>query len=108
MGRKRDALVRQLQGFRRKVARRHRVQRMLLFGSRARDRPRRHSDVDLILVGDWFQRKSALRRGYELHLLWDLDLPVDFLCYTPAEFRALSRRPGIVREALREGLEVPA
>jgi len=55
----------------------------------------------------WTLRKSALRRGYALHLLWDLDLPVDFLCYTPAEFHALSRRPGIVREALRDGLEIP-
>ena len=37
----------------------------------------------------------------------DLRYPVDFLCYTPEEFRRLSRRGGIVREALREGVHIP-
>jgi len=43
-----------------------------------------------------------------LHLAWDLGMPVDFLCYTPEEFAELSKRPSIVREALREGIPVPA
>src|SRR3990172_1379885 len=78
-----------------------------LFGSRARERPRPDSDVDLIVVGRRFRRKNPIDRAGPLHLAWDLGLPVDFLCYTPEEFEELSRRPSIVREALREGIRVP-
>jgi len=80
---------------------------MVLFGSRARGDVRRHSDVDLIVVSEGFRRKDHVARAYPLYLAWDLRYPVDFLCYTPEEFRRLSRRGGIVREALREGVHIP-
>jgi predicted nucleotidyltransferase len=80
---------------------------MILFGSRAGGRPRPDSDVDLIVVGRRFQRKNPIDRAAPLHLEWDLKLPVDFLCYTPEEFEELSKRPSIVREALRDGIRIP-
>ena len=43
-----------------------------------------------------------------LHMEWDLRHPVDFLCYTPEEFRELSKRPSIVKVALKEGVSIPA
>ncbi len=101
-------LIQNLRTFRRKVSARYGIERMILFGSRARGRTHRFSDVDLIVVSRRFRRKDAIERAYPLHLEWDLDLPVDFLCYTPEEFAALSRRGGLVREALREGIEIPA
>jgi hypothetical protein len=92
--------------FRRKVAKRYGIRRMILFGSRARGRTHQFSDVDLLLVGDKFRRKGAIERAVPLYLEWDIDLPVDFLCYTPEEFNALARRGGLVREILREGIEI--
>ncbi|HKZ48945.1 MAG TPA: nucleotidyltransferase domain-containing protein [Thermoplasmata archaeon] len=103
MGSSPDGLIRELRGFRRKLARRYPVERMILFGSRARGEAHRFSDVDLLVVSAKFHRRNAVDRAYPLRLEWDLDYPVDFLCYTPEEFRRLSRRGGIVREALREG-----
>jgi len=100
-------LIRDLTRFGRKVARQFAIEKMILFGSRARERPRPDSDVDLIVVGRRFRRKNPIDRAGPLHLAWDLGLPVDFLCYTPEEFEELSRRPSIVREALREGIRVP-
>lgn len=108
MGSSTDGLVRDLQRFRRKIEARYQIERMILFGSRARGKTHRFSDVDLIVVSPRFRRKNIAARASGLHLAWDLELPVDFLCYTPEEFDALSRRPSLVREALREGIPIPA
>ena len=81
---------------------------MILFGSYARGKTHRFSDVDLIVVSPRFRRKNIAERASPLYLEWDLDLPVDFLCYTPEEFETLSKRPSLVREALEEGIKIPA
>lgn len=47
-------------------------------------------------------------RAGPLHLAWESELSVDFLCYTPQEFDDHRKRVTIVRQALTEGLEVPA
>jgi len=107
MGSPPDGLIRELRDFRRKLSRRLPVRRMLLFGSRASGRVHRYSDVDLIVVSEKFRGRNAIDRAYPVRLEWDLDYPVDFLCYTPEEFRLLSRRPSLVRQALREGRAVP-
>jgi len=107
MGSSADGLIRQLRTFRRKVSRRYPIQKMVLFGSRARGEAHRDSDVDLIVVSDSFRRKNAIDRAYLMRLEWDLGFAVDFLCYTPEEFRVFSRAPGMVREALKEGRAIP-
>jgi len=106
MGSPTDGLIRELRAFRRKISRRYEVRRMILFGSRARGSPHRHSDVDLIIVSPKFKRKNIVERASPLYMEWELDLPVDFLCYTPEEFDRLSRRGGLVREAVREGVSI--
>ena len=83
MGSPSDGLIRELKDFRRRISTRYGVQRMILFGSRARGSPHRHSDVDLIVVSPKFKRKNIVERASPLYMEWDLDLPVDFLCYTP-------------------------
>ena len=108
MGSSSDGLIQQLRAFRRKVSRRYPIQKMVLFGSRAKGEARRDSDVDLIIVSDSFRRKNAVDRAYLMRLEWDLDYAVDFLCYTPEEFRVFSGAPGMVRQALREGRTIPA
>lgn len=37
---------------------------------------------------------------------WDLRYPVDFLCYTPEEFKKLSKQITTVREAVKEGVVI--
>jgi len=106
MGSPSDGLIRELKDFRRKISKRYGVQRMILFGSRARGSPHRDSDVDLIVVSPKFKRKNIVDRASPLYMEWDLNLPVDFLCYTPEEFDDLSKRPSIVREAIREGVSI--
>ncbi len=82
------------------------IRKMILFGSRAWGRTHRDSDVDLIIVSPAFRKKKALDRGFELYKRWDLDYPVDFLCYTPEEFQRLKKQMTVVRKAADEGIEI--
>ncbi len=107
MGSTPESLIQGLRRFRRRISGRYKIERMLLFGSRARGTARPDSDVDLILVSRRFRGKNAIDRAAPLYLEWDLPYSVDFLCYTPQEFEAFSRRGGLVRQALQEGREVP-
>lgn len=85
-----------------------RIERAILFGSRARGEAGPHSDVDLMLVSPSFEGKTLSQRAAPLHLAWDLDVPVDFVCYAPSESERLRRRVSLVRVALEEGVEVAA
>lgn len=84
------------------------LEKVILFGSRARGDARPDSDVDLILVSPAFEGKSVSERAAGLYRAWDVDIPVDFLCYTPEEFERLRRRIGLVQTALDEGFEIAA
>jgi hypothetical protein len=98
-------LVKKLKEFKKRVEKRHDLKLIILFGSRARKKFRKDSDVDLIIVGK-FKGKNSLKRAPELYLEWDLDLPVDFLCYTPEEFNKLKNQVSIVKEAVENGIEI--
>ncbi|MFA5861743.1 MAG: nucleotidyltransferase domain-containing protein [Candidatus Thermoplasmatota archaeon] len=79
---------------------------VVLFGSRARSEERPLSDVDLLVVSPAFEGKSLGERAAPLYEAWDLNLPVDFLCYTPAEFARERARVSIVQVALHEGRDM--
>lgn len=38
--------------------------------------------ADLIVISDEFEGVSPLKRPVKLYLEWNLDYPVDFICYT--------------------------
>jgi len=98
-------LMKKLKEFKKGLNKKYKVNKMILFGSRASNKFREDSDVDLIIVGE-FKGKGNLERAPPLYLEWQLDLPVDFLCYTIREFNRLKDRVTIVREAIREGIEI--
>ena len=101
----RKKFMKKLGAFNKGLDKKYKVSKMILFGSRVGDEFREDSDVDLIVVGE-FSGKGNLERAPPLYLEWKLDLPVDFLCYTLEEFDELKNRVSIVREAVREGVEI--
>ncbi len=100
----RDAIIRKLQTFKERMSKQHKIDALLFFGSRANGRPDRWSDIDLVVVSQWFEGKRRLVRARWLRKAWDLGYPVDFLCYTPEEFRERAAEPTIVKEALKKGI----
>ena len=82
------------------------INKMIFFGSRASGKPHKYSDIDLIIISSKFRRKDFRERQLGFYKHWSLDLPYDFLCYTPEEFNKLKKQITIVREAVREGIEI--
>ena len=84
----------------------NKIEKMYLFGSMATGKIHKYSDIDLIIVSKKFKGKGVLKRAPQLHMKWNLDYPVDFLCYTPEEFNKLKKQVTIVREAVKDGIEI--
>lgn len=78
-------------------------ERIILFGSAAREQTDRWSDVDLILVVPTERR--FLDRLEDAYLRWTLPFAVDILVYTPAEFEAMVEQENpLISEALAHGV----
>ena len=82
------------------------INELVLFGSRARGKAHKDSDIDLIIVSKDFRGKKFRYRAIGFYDHWNLDLPVEFLCYTPEEFNKLKRQITIVKEAVEAGVEI--
>ena len=79
---------------------------MILFGSRSGKDYTKDSDADIMIVSGNFEKVKSFKRAVPLYDYWDIDLPVDFICYTPEEYKKLAKRITIVREAERNGIEI--
>jgi len=104
MGRKKH--ITHLKEFKRRLSRDIPVDKMILFGSRAHGNPHRWSDFDVMVVSKKFRNVDSLKRSLGFHEYWDLNYPVDFVCYTPKEFNKLKKMITIVRDAVKEGVEI--
>ncbi|MBI4144180.1 nucleotidyltransferase domain-containing protein [Candidatus Woesearchaeota archaeon] len=105
-----NELTKKLNQFKKSIINKYTVKRIILFGSRATGTAKKHSDVDLIIVSKKFKGREGLKAASSLYEDWHLrqkiGLPVDFLCYSPDEFKRLSNRISIVSQAIKEGIEI--
>ena len=85
-----------------------RVEKVIIFGSRARGDNLEDSDVDLIIISRDFEGVPFYERMDKLILLWESPLDLEALCYTPLEFEIKKNEIGVVQQAVREGLEIEA
>ncbi|MBI2142500.1 nucleotidyltransferase domain-containing protein [Candidatus Woesearchaeota archaeon] len=99
-------IVARLKEFKARLSKDYSVDKLIFFGSRATGKPHRWSGVDLVIVSSKFRKMDFIQRGARMYDYWELDYPVDFLCYKPEEFKKLSRKITIVSEAVREGVEI--
>ena len=83
-----------------------RIERAILFGSRARGDWLKESDWDLLLVSPDFAGLSFQERIKRALDSWKGPMDLEVLCYTPEELSRKSRQIGIVQTALREGIEI--
>jgi len=87
-------------------ARRYRLQRFFMFGSRARNEELLTSDVDLVVVSEDFRNTKFRHRPEMVLEFWPDIVDLEVLCYTPDEFERMSRRLGIVAHAAAEAVEI--
>ena len=106
MDKKRIKYLKKLKKLKKVLSRDININKFILFGSRARGDYKMYSDFDIIVVSKYFGNINRLDRPYILYTKWDIGLPVDFLCYTPEEFNKLKKQITIVKEAVKEGIEI--
>ncbi len=99
-------IMKELKSFKEDLKKDFPDEKIIFFGSRALGRAGPDSDVDLIIVSKNFGKLNFIKRAARMYDYWNLNYPVDFLCYTPNEFRALKGRISIVSEALKEGIVI--
>ena len=92
--------------FKDKISRKMPIVKVILFGSRARGETREWSDYDILLVSEEFKGVVSYKRAPKIYDYWNHDYPVDFLCYTNEEFNRMKKKATIVREAVKEGIEI--
>ncbi len=104
MGKKPDQRIKT---FMQKVRKKYKIEKAILFGSRARGDNLKNSDYDVILVSPDFAGTFFSRRIARMYEFWDyLPLDIEPLCYTPEEFEKKKNQTGLVRQAAKEGITI--
>jgi predicted nucleotidyltransferase len=107
MGRQTTAqVVRGLKNLKRQLARRIRVDRMILFGSRARGDWLLTSDADLMIVSPDFLGRRFADRSAVVLAHWRGRVDLEVFCYTPEEVASRRHEIGIIAHALAEGRRI--
>ena len=102
MDKKKSEIIKELKKFKVK----NHISKIIFFGSRAKKKHGKNSDVALIVVSPQFKGVKSFKRAPTIRLKLNLDHPVDMLCYTPREFDEKKGEPTIVREAIKDGIEI--
>lgn len=105
MGGRTDKLIDE---FLTKLGQAFKIEKVILFGSRAKGDALKKSDYDLIIVSSDFQGIPFIKRMTLVYKFWTLDIALEALCYTPEEFKKKSRQITIVSQAVKEGIEISA
>lgn len=80
--------------------------KVIIFGSRVKGCTSEESDIDVIIVSDFFRGRPFLGRTSSMLRMFRFPCPVDFLCYSPEEFKEISSHSIIIEQALKEGVDV--
>jgi len=95
-----------VKSFARKLRKHFDIDKIVLFGSRARGDWLQTSDYDFIIVSREFSNLGFLERPVKVLNKTKACFAADLLCYTPEEFACKSKQIGIVGQAVKEGISV--
>ncbi|MFA5019551.1 MAG: nucleotidyltransferase domain-containing protein [Candidatus Pacearchaeota archaeon] len=99
-----ERVIKLLNEYLKKVNKKFKIDRAILFGSRARGDWVFNSDVDLILISKDFKGVPFRKRMSEVIGYWDEYIDLEVICYTPKEFNRLSKMVTIAKEAKERGI----
>ena len=95
-----------IKAYLKKINKKFKLERSILFGSRARGDYINTSDVDMIIVSKDFSKLTFRERMVEAISYWDGNVDLEVICYTPEEFEKKKKQIGIVKTAVEEGIEI--
>ncbi len=96
-------VIKELKRIKAKVSKKHKIDQMILFGSRSRGEELLSSDVDLLVVSPYFKNIPFRKRPDIFLDAWKFSVDLEVICYSPEEFFRKQKEYGIVREAVKEG-----
>ncbi len=99
-------LAEEFRAFREALEKEFRIEKLILFGSRARGDHLKESDIDLVVISSDFAGMDFLERIRRIARLWEGALRLEPLCYTPEEFAQRKGELSIIGVVHREGKEV--
>ncbi len=93
--------------FRRIVHQNFSPSKIILFGSQATGKARKDSDYDFVVISPKFKKIEWEERGAKIYYLKrNIPAAMDIICLTPEEFEKKKNKLGVIREAVREGIEI--
>lgn|SRR3989338_2002539 len=101
-------IKKELADFVKKAGKIVKLKKVILFGSRARGDSRTSSDIDIILISKNFENVPYYARADRFYLLWQYPegVEIDIICLTEKELALKKKQIGIVKEAMKEGIEI--
>ncbi len=78
--------------------------KVIIFGSRVKGSATDESDIDVIIVSDFFKGIKFVKRMATVLKKITFPQHVDFICYTPEEFEKIQSSSIVVKSALSEGI----
>ncbi|MFW5983156.1 MAG: nucleotidyltransferase domain-containing protein [bacterium] len=99
----REKLLKEIKKFKKKLPFETKI---IVFGSRIKGQHREDSDIDLLVISEHFRGVKFNKRMPIMYDYWDIEFPVDFLCYTPEEFEEKTKHFTIAKTAQQEGVVV--
>jgi uncharacterized protein len=104
MGKKVDPIIKD---FLTRARKKYKIEKAILFGSRARGDNFNDSDYDVILVSPDFENIFFTQRIAKMYDFWKhYPLEIEPICYTPEEFEKKKNQIGIVKTAVEEGIVI--
>jgi predicted nucleotidyltransferase len=78
-------------------------EKLVLFGSRIKGGADEDSDIDVIIVSKAFAGIPFVKRMPLILKKIRFDKHIDFICYSPTEFRKIKNTSSVVMDALQYG-----
>jgi predicted nucleotidyltransferase len=106
MIKKSDKIGEILKDFKKKVRKKVKLQNLILFGSRARGKEKKDSDIDLLIVSKDFEGQKSFKRPVQFYRDWNYDYNTDIICLTPKELEIKREQIGIIKNAMKDGVVI--
>lgn len=106
MDKKKDRVMIAINNLVSKIRKMIHVEKVILFGSRARGDNKEKSDIDLIILSKDFEGIKFFKRSPAFYLLWDAPYDINIICLTQQEFAQKIKEIGIMKQAIAEGIEL--